>query len=190
MKAHDYPVETAVMRAQDLTFPDNYFTHSFTNFVIAGLDDVDVASKHLYRTLKPGGIATVCTWAEMVHTEPLSTAHSASRGLDAKLALDWGGAMVLQSWLKDFLIVGGFDGKKVEITTCNVFLKVKDIRHWATITWSFLGERKDGWHQEDEDKWDQVIDIIVGEIKKSPNCKELEDGNELKFTANIARAVK
>jgi ubiquinone/menaquinone biosynthesis C-methylase UbiE len=28
--ANQWPVETLVMRAQELTFPDNYFTHSFT----------------------------------------------------------------------------------------------------------------------------------------------------------------
>ncbi len=42
------------MRAQELTFSDNYFTHSSTNFVVANLDDPDVAMKHIYRTPKPG----------------------------------------------------------------------------------------------------------------------------------------
>jgi ubiquinone/menaquinone biosynthesis C-methylase UbiE len=48
------------MRAQELTFPDNYFDFSFTNFAVADLDDPKVVAQHLFRTLKPGGRAIVC----------------------------------------------------------------------------------------------------------------------------------
>jgi ubiquinone/menaquinone biosynthesis C-methylase UbiE len=65
VEENGWPAETKVMRAQALTFPDEYFTHSFTNFVVANLDEPEVCAGHIWRTLKKGGVAVVCTWAFM-----------------------------------------------------------------------------------------------------------------------------
>lgn len=57
-----WPLEAIVMPAQAISFPDEYFTHSFTNFIITHLkENHDPAAKHIYRTLKPGGHAIVST---------------------------------------------------------------------------------------------------------------------------------
>jgi ubiquinone/menaquinone biosynthesis C-methylase UbiE len=58
---------------QDLTFPDEMFTHSFTNFAIFSLPDNEAAraASHIYRTLKPGGTAAITTWAEAPQREIL-----------------------------------------------------------------------------------------------------------------------
>lgn len=65
VEENGWPVETKVMRAQKLTFPNEYFTHSFTNFVVPNLDEPEVAAKHIWRTLKRRGVAVVFTWAFM-----------------------------------------------------------------------------------------------------------------------------
>lgn len=74
------------MRAHELIFPDNFFTHSLTTYVVANLDDAPFAAGHL---LKEGGTAVVCTWKPMPHGETFKKAHYATRGKDAKLALTW-----------------------------------------------------------------------------------------------------
>ena len=61
-KKHGWPVEASVMRAQELTFPDNFFTTSFSNFFVAHLDDDHRAAEHLHRTMRPGGTAVFSEW--------------------------------------------------------------------------------------------------------------------------------
>lgn len=74
--AGNWPVEETVMPDQSLTFPDSYFTHSFTNFFITHLDENhDPAAKQVYRTLKQGGKAIVSIWAATAHGEPIKRAH-------------------------------------------------------------------------------------------------------------------
>lgn len=73
------------MRAQELSFPDNFFDFSFTNFVVADLDDPDIVAQHLYRTLKPGGKAIVCTFAFRPFDEAIISAHYTTRGPNARL---------------------------------------------------------------------------------------------------------
>lgn len=185
-------VKADVMRAQDLTFPDNFFTHSFTTFVVANLDDGPIAAGHLYRTLKPGGTAVVCTWKSMPHDEALKKAHYATRGKDAKLALTWGGDW-LEPWkLKEFVVSGGFKVENIRMDQCNVWLKVKDLRRWTIITWSFLAKREGApWVEEDEEKWEDAVGIFKSDMENGPDCKKMEDGSfMLRFVANVAIATK
>jgi ubiquinone/menaquinone biosynthesis C-methylase UbiE len=76
-----------IKRAQKLTSPDNYFDLSFTNFVVTDLDDQKIVGQHLYRTLKPGGQAIVCTFAFCPHGGARRAAHLATRQPNAKLGL-------------------------------------------------------------------------------------------------------
>jgi ubiquinone/menaquinone biosynthesis C-methylase UbiE len=185
-------VKAEVMRAQELSFPDNFFTHSFTNFVVANLDDGPVAAGHLYRTLKSDGIAVVCTWKSIAHGELLIKAHRATRGEGAKLALTWGGEWYLPSRLKEFMVSGGFQEEKIRMEECEIWLFVRDLRRWATIVWSFLGARAGdaAWTKEDEEKWDEVVEMVALDIEASGDCRRVAKGFELRFVANIAVAMK
>ncbi|KAF7906839.1 hypothetical protein EAF00_001117 [Botryotinia globosa] len=143
--AENWPVEASVMHAQSLTFPDHYFTYSFSKNFISHLDDThDPAAKQVYRTLKSEGIAIVSTWAAMAHREPIKRAHLETRGPDVSfpiaLPTHWYG----KDALRNFYIVGGFKGEDIKITTCNIYIEAKDSRHLISPTWSFLGVRADG----------------------------------------------
>ncbi|CAI6334311.1 unnamed protein product [Periconia digitata] len=75
-----WPVDATVMLAQELTYPDNNFTHSFTSFAFHCLGDHDAAAKQVYRTLKPDGIAVASIWISMPHVDALQHAHWRTRG--------------------------------------------------------------------------------------------------------------
>jgi ubiquinone/menaquinone biosynthesis C-methylase UbiE len=76
-------VKAEVMPAEALTFPDNTFTHSFNNFLIFLVKDPEKTASEIYRTLKPGGVAIVSTWASMPLERAVLEAHTAPRGPDA-----------------------------------------------------------------------------------------------------------
>ncbi|RSL41413.1 hypothetical protein CEP54_015831 [Fusarium duplospermum] len=56
-KAH-----AATMLGEQLDFPDNTFSHSFTNMGLMFFTDPLKGAKEIWRTLQPGGVALVTIW--------------------------------------------------------------------------------------------------------------------------------
>jgi SAM-dependent methyltransferase len=190
--AGDWPVQATVMTSQDLTFPNDYFTYSFSNFFITHLEENhDPAAKNVYRTIKPGGTAIVSTWAAMAHGEPIKRAHLETRGPDVAFPMAMPEHWYHQDALKNFFTVGGFKEDNIKIKTCDVYIEAKDLRRLMSATWSFLGARTDGWYPEDEENWDKAVDILVNDIKAGPFYSKLPSGNiSLRMVANIGLGTK
>lgn len=180
------------MKAQELTFPDSTFDVSFTNFVIMGLDNRELAAKHLFRTLKPGGAAVVSTWASMPHDLPLKKAHEVTRPSDSKLRIQWGGDLLLESTLKDFYLEGGFEKEKIEIKPFELWHLVPDLAAWAEGLWSFLGDTEEGWSVHDQVRWSEAVKTIIEELGRSRDLVRSEDGKggKLRFVAHVGVARK
>jgi hypothetical protein len=65
-----------------------------------------------------------------------------------------------------------------------------DMRRWAALAWSFLAHPVGGWKQQDEDMWDEAIDVIVAELEKSERHK-VEDGlHKIRMDSAIAIVKK
>lgn len=58
-------VHAAVMTGEELSFPDDTFTHSITNLGIMFFTDADKGAREIARTLHPDGVAVVTGWAMM-----------------------------------------------------------------------------------------------------------------------------
>ena len=110
-------ITTEVMDARDLKFPDEKFSHSFTNFALMALSKEDAvkATRQLYRTLVPGGTAVVTTWKELGY---MVVFHDAQKSVkpDAELKpgplpAEW----MTEGMLRDVLHEGGF--KDLQIHT-------------------------------------------------------------------------
>ncbi|KAK4031537.1 S-adenosyl-L-methionine-dependent methyltransferase [Parachaetomium inaequale] len=56
-------VHTAVMTGEELSFPDDTFTHSITNLGLMFFTDADKGAREIARTLHPDGVAVVTGWA-------------------------------------------------------------------------------------------------------------------------------
>ncbi|OTA99013.1 hypothetical protein M426DRAFT_76635 [Hypoxylon sp. CI-4A] len=80
-----WPVTSAVVSAQNLTFPDEKFTHSFTTFAFHCLGNHVRAARQTYRTLKPGGTAVASIWISMPHVDALPHAHWFTRGREGPM---------------------------------------------------------------------------------------------------------
>jgi ubiquinone/menaquinone biosynthesis C-methylase UbiE len=118
---HDWAskVQSEVMDAQDLKYPDDTFTHSFTHFALMAIPDQLKAAKQIYRTLRPGGSAAITTWKHLGYmvifhdaqrkVKPDSTFLPGPRGIPE----EWMGETKLRSTLE----AAGFRAKNIEITT-------------------------------------------------------------------------
>ncbi|OAL46721.1 hypothetical protein IQ07DRAFT_469677, partial [Pyrenochaeta sp. DS3sAY3a] len=78
--AHSWPVDVSNQRAEALSFPDAYFSHSITNIGIffttgGGLD----GTREVYRTLQPGGVAVLNCWETLTWLLPFKQVHEVLR---------------------------------------------------------------------------------------------------------------
>lgn len=75
-----WPAESIHMDSSQLSFCDNFFTHSIGSALLFVLpEDGVTAMKEVYRTLKPGGTAAVNCWAHTPNIRPIQAAAKATR---------------------------------------------------------------------------------------------------------------
>lgn len=193
-KENSWPTETAVMDSMELKYPDESFSLSISNALLILLlpDDGIRVVKEIYRTLKPGGVAIVNVWSYIPNLHPLQTAAKATRGEDTpklRAGLDiW----TKDGFLKKIVEEGGFEREKIRVEKVEVFVTAPELKHYATMLWSFIGGTSEiGWVEEDEESWDQAVEIIIKELKKTEGFEVLEDGRTgLRFVASIVVATK
>lgn len=188
---NEWSVSTAAMSAQEITFPDDKFTHSFTSFAFHCLGDHDLAAKQVYRTLKPGGIAITSIWTFMPHVDALQHAHWLTRGRDGPMPT----LLPLESFregeLRKTLENGGFKPDNIDCYNKECHLKVPDLHRWAQLAWSYLGALPSGWTQNDEDKWEEVIADVVEQLRSGEGITTNDHGETImKMVACIAIARK
>jgi ubiquinone/menaquinone biosynthesis C-methylase UbiE len=182
-------VHAEVMPAEKLTFADNTFTHSFTNFLIFGVQDPDAVANEIYRTMKPGAYACVTTWHRVAHEDALLAAHAATRGNEAKHP-----AMNRQMWkdpdkFKAVMLKAGFS--KVDVSQCETLLTPPDVDHWTQVAWGFLGAPVGGWTQADEDKWDEATKIFHDKLVTHDLFEsDGKGGARITMVANVATLTK
>lgn len=92
--------------------------------------------------------------------------------------------------LRRALEAGGFEPNNISCSTKDCFLRIPDLRRWAQLAWSYLGTLPTGWSQNDEDKWDETIEDIVGQLKSGDGITKVGDETVMKMVACVALATK
>jgi ubiquinone/menaquinone biosynthesis C-methylase UbiE len=190
---NNWPAEAMKMDSQKLSFADNTFFHSIGNALLFVLpNDGTDALKEMYRTLKPGGTVVVNSWAYVPNMEPLRTAAKLTRPPGTPLPRQGMEKWSSAEFLLDVVEKGGFEKDKVTLRKGEVYCTTPELTHFATMLWSFIGGTSEaGWLKSDEENWDQAIDVIKEELRKTEEFKALDGGRaQLKFVANIAIATK
>jgi hypothetical protein len=190
-KEKGWPVFAATMSAQELTFPNERFTHSFTAFAFHCIGDHDLAAKQIYRTIKTGGTAVVSVWVYMPHVAALQHAHWRTRGRDGPMPT----LLPLEDYqekdLRAALVAGGFDDDKIKTVEKDFHVAIPDLARWSQLAWSYLGTLPSGWSQNDEDKWDEAVNDITEQMRSGDGISTNERGETvLRMVACIAVATK
>ncbi|KAL6251279.1 hypothetical protein RBB50_001487 [Rhinocladiella similis] len=108
-------VDASVMDSQALTFPDELFDLSITNFGIFFLPEPQKGADHIYRTLKPGGTAVVTTWKERRLMDTLKQAQQLIRPDLKPWGAPWEEEWSKEETLRAVLEKAGFKGDKIQI---------------------------------------------------------------------------
>ncbi|KAH7173970.1 S-adenosyl-L-methionine-dependent methyltransferase [Fusarium flagelliforme] len=188
-----WPAEVVKADATALDFPGETFTHAIGNALLFVLpnDGID-AIKEIRRTLKPDGIAIFNSWAYTPTLPAIITACEKTRPAGTPLPRQG-----LEKWedanfLRQVTTQGGFSSKNVKMEKRDVFVTIGELKHFATMLWSFIGGTSSvGWLESDEENWDDAVETVAEVLQKSEGFKKLEDGkNVVMFKANIAIATK
>ncbi|KAI1379734.1 S-adenosyl-L-methionine-dependent methyltransferase [Hypoxylon crocopeplum] len=188
-----WPAEAVNMDSNSLKYDDATFTHAIGNAMLFVLpnDGID-AIKEIHRTLKPGGKVILNSWAYVPNMPPLEAAAKATRPEGTPLpraGLDkWSKTDFLQSVIEQ----GGFSKDQITILQGNVQVTTGELHRYANMLWSFIGGTTPvGWLRSDEENWDEAVEVIKRELKKTDGYTELPGGkSQLQFIANIAVATK
>ncbi|KAL4957562.1 S-adenosyl-L-methionine-dependent methyltransferase [Aspergillus filifer] len=79
LSEEDKRLDISVMDAEALTYPDNTFTHSYTNLGFPFFPNGEKAASEVYRTLKVGGTAFVTSWKTLGYLAHIQRAQLAVR---------------------------------------------------------------------------------------------------------------
>ena len=188
-----WPAEAQRMDASALSFPDATFSHSIGNALLFVLPDDGIpAVKEMYRTLRPGGIAALNSWAYVPNMEPVQAAARATRPPGTPVPRQGMRKWEDAEFLKGVLVKGGFEEEKVEVRREEVFVSATvGVERFANMLWSFVGGTgEEGWAVSDEGNWERAIGVVVEELGKTEGFAVVEGKVRLRFVANVAVAVK
>ncbi|KAJ3460140.1 hypothetical protein MRS44_011007 [Fusarium solani] len=179
---------TAVMPGEKLEFQDETFTHSITNLGILFFTDGDAGAKEIYRTLKPGGVVVVTSWAVLGYLEVIRPAQSAVRPDDPPFMLPipetWFDPAFVQKCLKD----GGFANVTLSVSMVHYGApSAEDLLDLILNSFKMLWK---GWSEEDQDKFHQVAREKIDEASCSYTMNNGSQGVGLPMTAIVAVCQK
>jgi ubiquinone/menaquinone biosynthesis C-methylase UbiE len=186
-----WPMKIDTMDATKLTFPDDMFDLSFSDFVFAGIKEDVAAASHIKRTLKPGGTGVIAVWKEMPWHVALENAHYKTRGADEPLPPFLSNSWYKKEQLEKITKEAGFTSGGVKFVEKSAWLNLgTDLRRWSTIAWTFLATPVGGWEQRDEYKWEEALDSMVQELEAC-EAHKFEDGvHKIRMVADIAIVEK
>ncbi|KAM0256822.1 hypothetical protein ACHAQJ_004774 [Trichoderma viride] len=188
-----WPAEALVMNADELSFPDETFTHTIGNAMIFvgprnnGIDAV----KEMHRTLKPGGTLILNCFAYVPSVDPVREASRATRS-GGKLPA-WNSFREWEdpAFIASIVEAGGFKKEAVSVQQREMVVNVGNFDRYMAVTWSMRGMPSDGWSKEDEERWDEAVEVLKREIQKTEGFQLLEDGSAvIRSLLNVATATK
>lgn len=154
--------EVRLEDAQSLTFADNSFDASITNFGIFFFPDPVAGAKQIYRTLKPGGTAVVTLWKTFgfkpILWEIQDQLKPANPLTELPLMEPWCDSALLEKTLKE----GGF--KHVDFTVVKEGLWGKDKEDFKLVLLENLGAMTArNWTEEERAKLPAKISQVIDE---------------------------
>ncbi|KAF3044006.1 hypothetical protein E8E12_005857 [Didymella heteroderae] len=154
-----------VTPAERLPFPDNTFTHSFTNCGILHFDDGLTGAREILRTLKPGATAVTTSWKEL---GPFDVVREAQRACGHAEPLfrppvdeKWFKAETLENVLRD----AGF--QNVKVLTKTVHVAGTDVKDVCGHILMLMSRYREKWNGEQQAAFEKQLEIAAEKVAVS-----------------------
>ncbi|KAM3502206.1 hypothetical protein MY10362_005006 [Beauveria mimosiformis] len=180
----------AVMPGEKLTFADGTFSHSITNMGLMFYTDAAVGARELHRTLRPGGVAVVTTWAQLGQVDNIlyPAQRRARPGAElVKMPIEprWFDPAQVEACLRND---GGFADVKIELRNA----------HYAAPTADALGDQllelfgmfSKTWTEEEKASFGQAVRELTPNV--AVPCTQIDgsSGYGVPVTAIVAICTK
>lgn len=182
-REHEQTLVMSVISAEELPYPDNTFTHSYTNLGFPFFQDSAKAASHVHRTLRPGGVAFVSTWNMLGYLPPIHKAQRAVRPNDPVWEPPMPKIWCTKEKLEAVLQAGGFQAGDIQIQAKSVRYGGENLEDFLDImTSAFGGYVTKDWSESEKTQW-------AKELRESLT-KEERDKAGVEMVAWVAVARK
>lgn len=173
--ASDGLIQSSVMDAQELSFQDEMFTHSYTNFGIFFAPEPEKVAREIHRTLKAGGHAYVTSWAKLGYLPVVQGAQKAVRPDDTPWTVPFHEEWSRDGKLERVLEAGGFDGSKIKVQKKTASFQGADLDDLVEIMYLGFGEHvTKEWSEGEKEKWKQLLSENMTEMQRKEARVEME----------------
>ena len=178
-------VDIGVMDSLEITFPDDYFDLSITNFGIFFLPEPQKGADHIYRTLKPGGIAVVTAWKVRHIMSTLVEAQKTIRPDLKTVQTPWAELWSKEETLRNVLLNAGFKNEDLKIVERRTDAVVEPFLRDPDMVSRAYPAATEGWSEDERAR-------LGSEMLKIAKEKDSAGGGAggLYFVAYIAVATK
>ncbi|EXA32930.1 hypothetical protein FOVG_15903 [Fusarium oxysporum f. sp. pisi HDV247] len=181
-------VHAAAMAGEELSFPDNTFTHSITNLGLMYFTDADKGAREISRTLHPDGVAVVTGWTTMGHIKIIQEVQAQIRPDDTPFK-----PPVPDIWLDPEHTKAVLSGAGLDVhtsTLIDVHLGGETADEVADLLTHGFGSRAfQSWSEEEKEKGAELMKKIVRE-RAVPFTRPSGSGVGIKVTGPIFVARK
>ncbi|KAI9846076.1 MAG: hypothetical protein M1837_004332 [Sclerophora amabilis] len=179
-------VKTGVMGAEELTFPDNTFSHSFSNFVVFFAPDAVKATSQIHRTLKPGGTALITAWDHLGFLPPALKVQKDIRPDLPPFKMPIPDEWFTASHFEKVLSSAGFE--KISMTQKQTAMREADLDGLAGIISEFLIKITESWTDAEKEQWRPKLREA---LHNDPDLLRGDSGEvAVPMLANVAVVVK
>lgn len=181
-------VHAAAMAGEELSFPDDTFTHSITNLGLMYFTDADKGAREISRTLHPDGVAVVTGWTMMEHIKIIQEVQAQIRPDHTPFK-----PPVPDNWLDPEHTKAVLSGAGLDVhtsTVIDVHLGGETADGVADLLTHGFGSRAfESWGEEEKGKGAAVMKKIVRE-RAVPFTRPSGSGVGIKVTGTIFVARK
>ncbi|KAF4992897.1 hypothetical protein FGRMN_6840 [Fusarium graminum] len=184
-----YPnIHVAVMPGEELSFPDDTFTHSITNLGLMHFSDAGKGAQEILRTLHPEGVAVITGWTMMGHIKIIQEVQAQIRPDDTPFK-----SPVPDVWLDPEHTKAVLSGAGLEVqtsTVIDVHLGGETADEVADLLTHGFGSRAfQSWSEAEREKGAKLMEKIVRE-RVVPFTRPSGSGVGIKVTGTIFIARK
>ncbi|KAK3987187.1 S-adenosyl-L-methionine-dependent methyltransferase [Cladorrhinum sp. PSN332] len=175
-------VHAAVMAGEELSFPDDTFTHSITNLGLMFFTDADKGAREIARTLHPDGVAVVTGWSMRAPFKIIQEVHAQIRPDDTSFK-----APVPDIWLDPEHTKAVLSGAGLDVhvsTAVDVHMGGETADGVADLLIQFGSRAFESWSEEEKEKVAGAMKKIVRE-RAVPFTRPSGSGVGIKLTGTI-----
>jgi ubiquinone/menaquinone biosynthesis C-methylase UbiE len=176
-------VHAAVMAGEELSFPDDTFTHSITNLGLMFFTDADKGAREIARTLHPDGVAVVTGWATRGPFKIIQEVQAEVRPDDTPSKIP-----VADIWLDPEHTKAVLSGAGLDVhasTAVDVHMGAETADGVADLLTRFGSKAFASWSEEEKEKVAAVMKKKIVRERAVPFTRPSGSGIGIKLTGTI-----